>query len=110
MSKTSIFVNGTKEFAIFYNSLSESNLLKKKLDGAIDLLKKNPTLGNKIQVKLFPNKYVRKHGIRNLYRYPLGSNHRLLYTIVSRQNEILCIILDVLDHKEYDQLFGYKTS
>ncbi len=76
----------------------------------MDQLKKKPTMGDRIQTQLFPAKYVRKYGIRNLYRCPLDSNYRMLYTLVSKSDTIYCVILEVLAHKEYDKLFGYKTS
>ena len=110
MSRASISVNGTREFVAFYNSLTESDPIKKKLDDVMDQLKKKPTMGDRIHARLFPVKYVRKYGIRNLYRCPLGSNYRMLYTLTSKTNTIYCVILEVLTHKEYDFLFGYKPS
>jgi mRNA-degrading endonuclease HigB of HigAB toxin-antitoxin module len=110
MSRESISVNGTKEFVAFYSSLIESSPIKKKLDDVMNQLKKKPIMGDRIQIRLFPVKYVRKYGIRNLYRCPLGSNYRMLYTLVSKHDAIYCVILEVLTHKEYDVLFGYKTS
>lgn len=110
MSEPSVLVSGTKEFVKFYNSLPGSNTLRKKLDQVIDNLKKKPDMGDKIQARLFPAKYIRKYGIRNLFRYAVGSNYRLLYTLIGGAGVLYCVILDVLDHKEYDGLFGYKTS
>lgn len=110
MSKPAVMVSGTKEFVKFYNSLSDSNALRKRLDQVMDNLKKKPTMGDKIQARLFPVKYVKKYGIRNLFRYAVGSNYRVLYTLVDRNGVLYCVILDVLDHKKYDELFGYKTS
>jgi hypothetical protein len=110
MQKPSVTVSGTKEFVRFYNSLPKSDPLREKLDDALNLLKKNPCAGDKIQARLFPATYVKKFGIRNLYRYPLGSNYRALYTLVGKSDMIFCVMLDVLDHKKYDNLFGYSTS
>lgn len=80
------------------------------LDEAMDMLKQNPMIGDRIEKKLWPKKYIRKYGINNLLRYPLGRDFRMIYTVLGDSKEIACVILDVLDHKEYDKLFGYATS
>ena len=33
---------------------------------------------------------------------------RMLYTIKGDQIEIICFVLDILDHKSYDKIFGYR--
>lgn len=109
MPKDQVTVSGTKEFVTFYGSMPDSSL-KKKIDSAFDNLKKNPTAGEKIQARLFPAKYVRKYWIRNLFRYSLGPNYRMLYTLIGKIGMIQCVILEILSHKEYDSLFGYHTS
>ena len=110
MSKKNIGVVGSKEFSAFYKSLKPNNPLQKNINDAMDLLKQNPTIGHRIAEKLWPKKYIQKYGINNLFRYSLGSNWRMIYTIVGDSNEMVCSILEVLDHKSYDILFGYKTS
>ena len=110
MSKKNIGVSGSKEFTAFYKSLEPNDPIKKNIDDAMDLLKQNPTIGDRIPEKLWPNKYIKKYGINNLFRYSLRSNWRMIYTIMGYSNEIVCSILEVLDHKNYDILFGYKTS
>lgn len=108
--KTNIIVSGSNDFIKFYRELEKKGQLKQKLDDAMDLLKKNPNAVNRIKTKLWPAKYTKKYGINNLYRYSLGSNWRMLYTIIGQPDAINCVILEVLDHKNYDNLFGYKTS
>jgi len=108
--KTNIIVSGSNKFIKFYGKLENKSPLKQKLDDVMDLLKKNPGIGNRIKAKLWPTKYTKKYGINNLYRYSVGSNWRLLYTLIGQSDAINCVILEVLDHKNYDNLFGYKTS
>lgn len=110
MLKRNVSVRGSPKFTKFYFSLEANGPLKRIIDGAMDKLKSNPTLGDKIEKKLWPKKYVRGYGINNLFRYRLGSNLRMIYTILSEDDQIVCVILEVLVHKEYDKLFGYKTS
>jgi hypothetical protein len=33
---------------------------------------------------------------------------RMLYTIKGDQIEILCFVLDILDHRDYEKRFGYR--
>lgn len=35
---------------------------------------------------------------------------RVIYTILGKPDGLVCVILEALDHKNYDILFGYKTS
>ena len=76
----------------------------------MDLLKENPNAGNMIRTQLWPAKYIKKYKVNNLYRIALGSKWRAIYTIVGIDNTTNCVILDVLEHKDYDNVFGYKTS
>ena len=111
MAKKNISISGSVEFTRFYKSLGKTNPIKNQLDEAMDLLKKDPTIGNRIQTNLWPKKYMRKYGIiNNLYRYRVASNWRVIYTILGKPDGLVCVILEALDHKNYDVLFGYKTS
>lgn len=90
--------------------LDPESQLKKDIDKAMDELKINPLIGNKIEKDLWPEEYVKTHKINNLFRYPLRDGYRLTYTLVSDKKYTTSIILDALDHGEYDELFGYDTS
>lgn len=108
--KNNIIVSGSKDFAKFYSNLPKTSPLKAQLDNAMDLLKKNPSTGNRIKTRMWPAKYVKKYNINNLYRYSLGSGWRMIYTIIGQQDRLDCVILGVMDHRSYDKMFGYKTS
>ena len=110
MAKREIPISGSKEFDKFYKSHNLNNDLKNYIDEAMDSLKVEPNIGDKIEKNHWPKKYVKKFGITNLFRYAIGSNWRMIYTIMSDGKEITCLILEVLQHKEYDKRFGYHTS
>ena len=59
------------------------------------------------QAKLYQKSLV-KEGIQNLYRVELSNFWRMLYTIEGTQVEILVFVLNIMNHKEYNKLFGYK--
>lgn len=90
--------------------MADQDDLKRHLDEALDSLKEHPTIGDKIEKRLWPKKYVRKYGVNNLFRYAIGSDRRMIYTIVGSGENITCVILELLTHKEYDEIFGYKTT
>lgn len=96
----------------FYNSLNHTNQLKKDIDEAMDGLKINPFIGDKIEKHLWPKRYKKEYAINNLFRYPLRKGYRLIYTLVSDKESTTTssVILDAIDHGAYDKLFGYDTS
>jgi len=76
--------------------------IKKK----IELLKTNPFYGDNIPKKQIPSVY----DIQNLWRVKLPHFWRMLYTIKGDQVEIICFVMDILNHKEYDKKFGYARD
>ncbi|MBS3100318.1 hypothetical protein J4463_03855 [Candidatus Pacearchaeota archaeon] len=68
------------------------------------LIKENPFYGDNIQKYLIPKKY----NVSNLWRVELAGYWRMLYTIKGNEIEIICFILDIINHPDYNKLFGYK--
>jgi hypothetical protein len=64
--------------------------------------------GTRIEKRKFPRVYVQKHGITNLYKYNLDASNRLIYTLVTDKSGIAVIVLEILNHKEYEKRFGYE--
>ena len=87
----------------------EDKQLAAEIDDAMDKLKENPLCGIKIERRLWPRAYIVKYGIDNLRKYDLRNGWRLLYTLVGNQVEIVAILLEWLDHKNYERRFGYKS-
>jgi hypothetical protein len=52
--------------------------------------------------------YVQKYGVNNLYKLNLDSRMRLVYALVAEQTGVAVVVLDVLNHKEYEERFGYS--
>jgi len=72
-----------------------------------ELLKTNPQYGDPIAKYLMPKK-LRAIGVKNLYRVELSNYWRALYTIEGNEVEIFLFVLTLVDHKEYNKLFGYR--
>ncbi len=71
-------------------------------------LKENPFAGEQVQKSLIPQYYLNKYGVTNLWRIDLSDYWRLIYTIQSNEVEIIDFVLNIVDHKKYDKIFGYK--
>ena len=89
-----------------FEKISDSQL-RKNLERAFEDICKNPFCGIQIPKKQIPKEYKQKYGTENLWKYDLPKGWRLMYTI--RRDEILIfsIILEWLDHKDYNKRFNY---
>lgn len=87
---------------------TEEMQLMRSIKQKIEFIKANPFYGNNISKALIPEEYVIKYNARNLWRVELTNFWRMLYTIKGDQIEIICFILDIIDHNKYNKLFGYK--
>ena len=86
----------------------ESKMLVNSIERIMNILVLNPQQGVVLPKKLFPKELIMKYNITNLYRVELSRFWRLLYTIKNDEVYIYLIVLKVINHKEYNKLFGYK--
>lgn len=89
---------------------TEEMQLLRSIKQKIDFVKANPFYGNNIPKALIPKEYYVKYNAQNLWRVELTKYWRMLYTIKGDQVEIICFVLDIINHKEYDKKFGYKKK
>lgn len=73
-----------------------------------DNLLVNPHKGIQIQKKQIPKEYITEYGVTNLWKINLPDYWRMVYTITGNELEIISILLEFMDHKKYDKIFGYK--
>lgn len=100
-----IFMNDELENA--FNSLSDKDPIKKALINAIRNIKEDYRAGEYIPKSKVPIAYLNKYKIDNIRVYDLPSAWRLMYTITGNSEiEIISILLDWMDHKDYERLFG----
>ncbi len=83
---------------------SEEMQLLKSIKQKSELLKINPTYGDKVPHNLIPKNL----GVSNLFRVELTGYWRMIYTLDGNQIEIVAFILYLVDHQTYDKMFGYK--
>ena len=94
---------GTK--GILWIFTEEIQLLK-SIKQKRDFIKENPFYGDNIPKNLIPRDY----DVQNLWRAELSGYWRMLYTIKGDQIEVICFVLDILDHPSYNKLLGYKKK
>ncbi len=85
----------------------ESQSILNSIERIKTILKDNPQFGDPIAKRLIP-KSLRDIGIQNLYRVELSNYWRMIYTIEGSKVEIFLFVLNIVDHKDYNKLFGYK--
>jgi len=100
-----VFIDESLEYA--FNSLSEKDPIKKALIRSIKNIKEDAYSGRNVKKKLIPKKLIEKYNINNLWIYNLPSSWRLLYSITGSDIEIIAVILDWMNHKDYEKLFGF---
>lgn len=82
--------------------------LIKSIKKKVDLIKENPFYGDNIKKSQIPKKY--KDKVQNLFRVELNNFWRMLYTLRGDEVEVICFVLEICDHKEYNKIFGYKKK
>ena len=84
------------------------NELYEQIDKATDEISRNVFCGRNVKKKLIPKELIHKHGLDNLWIYNLRSGWRLLYSVTSPDRiQILAIVLDWMNHKDYERLFKF---
>ncbi len=85
---------------------SENQQLLRSIKRATELVKENPFYGAQIKKKLIPKTLP----VDNLWKVNLTGYWRMLYTIKGEALEIICFVLEICDHSEYNKLFGFKKK
>ena len=73
-------------------------------------LKLNPHRGIQISKDKIPKEYIEMYGVTNLWKINLPDYWRMIYTITGNELEIISVLLEFMDHKEYNKKFGYKDK
>jgi Txe/YoeB family toxin of Txe-Axe toxin-antitoxin module len=88
----------------------EDRQLRLIIADAIKTLKQNPEAGIKVLRPLWPRTYIQSYGINNLRKLDLNDGWRLLYTLKGSRVEVVSVILEWMNHKQYERRFGYKNK
>ena|SRR3989344_5045116 len=92
----------------FENLKNIDKELYEQIDKATDEISKNVFCGRNVKKRLIPKELSDKYGFDNLWIYNLRSGWRLLYSVTSPDKiQILAIVLDWMNHKDYERLFKF---
>lgn len=100
-----------KRFQSFTERASFSKKDRMLMDAFLERaewLKKDPQIGIRIPKRQIPKRY-RQVDVSSLLLLKLPLFWRMLYTIRIDDDRIV-LVLDILSHKEYDALFGYRKK
>ena len=85
---------------------SERELFK-FINQALDNIEENAFCGIQIPKRLIPKEYISKFSVKNLWKYDLPKAWRLIHSIVNDEIVVVSLVLEWLDHKEYEKRFKY---
>ena len=74
---------------------------------SFQIISENPSAGKQICHSLIPKVYLKKHNIKNLWKYNLPNAWRLLYSVENNRILVVSIILEWMNHKDYERRFNY---
>ena len=81
--------------------------LRRALTSTIRSIEENAFSGVQVPKRLIPKRYVSAYGISNLWKHDLSKGWRLLYTVASDEEGVICAIIDWFDHKRYERTMRY---
>lgn len=100
-----------KSFEKLKNSKTENKSLYRYIDRALNDLEENAFCGIQIPKKIIPKEYIKKYKIDNLWKYNLPNAWRLLYSVASSgEIVVLSIVIEWMNHKNYEKKFKFKKK
>ncbi len=85
----------------------QERFLFKRIHQAMDAIESNAFCGIQVPKRLIPKEYIRKYKVENIWKYNLPGGWRLIYSIATEEIIVVSVILEWLDHKEYERRFNY---
>ncbi len=99
----------TEEAEKAFQKIKTTNpTLLRSINQKIEILKKKPHFGQPIAKKKIPKEYLIKHSTKNIFIIELSGYWRLIYTITNEELIIIALVIDILDHKQYDKKLVIK--
>jgi len=101
-----IFIDESLEKS--FNELSKEDPIKKSVVRAIKSLRENAFSGRNVKKNIIPKSLMQKYGLNNLWIYNLPDGWRMLYVLTpSDEIQIIAVVLDWMNHKDYERLFKF---
>ena len=96
-----------KAFEELRNGNADERKMYDWLVRAFKDIEANAFCGVQIPTRLIPKVYLKKYNIKNLWKYNLPNAWRLLYSIENNRILVVSIILEWMNHKDYERRFNY---
>jgi len=91
----------------FEELIDNDERLHKEIEKALNEICRDFSCGRNVKKKLIPKDLIKKYGINNLWIYNLRKDWRLLYSVGRNEVEVIAIVLNWMNHKEYERLFKF---
>ena len=91
----------------FYGNQRADSPVKKWLEDMMAVLLENMFAGERIPKEKVPQYYIQRLGVHNLYHYTHPGAYRSVYTILNEGKGSYCLVIDLLNHHDYNKRFGY---
>lgn len=96
-----------KDFDPVFSNLDKNSALFKDLLGVIENLKNDVLVGERIKFEKIPKYYKKRHDVDNAFHVYLPKGMRLVYSITTYQGKKTALLMELADHKNYEQRFSY---
>ena len=96
-----------KAFEQLKEGKGEERRLYDWLVRAFNDVEQNAFCGIQIPKRLIPKEYLQKYDVKNVWKYNLPNAWRLIYSIEHQEIIVVSIVLEWMDHKEYEHRFNY---
>ncbi len=104
-----------KEYDLLKKTVEEEKKERKKrtfnmklldsIDRALDNIKRDLHYGRHVQKEYLTKEAIQKYGTDKVWIVNLFDYWRLIYTLVGNDVKIIGLILDYIDHNQYNKLF-----
>lgn len=84
--------------------------LLKAIEREKNNLKINPQYGIHIPRKNISKGVTQRYGTDRLWKIDLVGYWRLIYTLTGDEVKVIAFVLEFMDHKKYDKVFGYSKK
>ncbi|HLD04088.1 MAG TPA: hypothetical protein VJG90_00050 [Candidatus Nanoarchaeia archaeon] len=84
--------------------------LLKAIEREKNNLQIDPQHGTHIPRKYIPKNAIQRYGTDRLWKIDLVGYWRLIYTLLGDEVKIITFVLEFMDHKTYDKVFGYRKK
>ncbi len=81
--------------------------LYKEIQKAVEEICQNSFSGRNVKKELIPKELIQKYNLDNLWIYNLRKDWRLIYSLGRDEIKLIAIVLDWMNHKEYERLFHF---